>query len=179
MVNQLSGTDFPYTVYDTVMTGRYHNISPGFFGGKPSQADKAAVEEGINAAGLSDIRDRMVNTLSGGQLQRVFLAKVIAQNPKLILLDEPTNHLDLKHQLEFIEYVKSWTDTENRVSIGVFHDISLALRFADNVLFLADGRVSRIGRFEETADRSFLKQLYGVDVARFMKESTELFNVIQ
>jgi iron complex transport system ATP-binding protein len=175
VMSQFSEGFFPYSVFDTVMLGRYAHIK-GIFGGKPGKADRYAVEEAIAIAELNDIRDRAVNTLSGGQLQRVFWAKVLAQNPKLILLDEPTNHLDLKHQLELIDHVKTWSETAERHVVGVFHDINLALRFSENVIFMQDGNISRIGKFKDIADKDFLKELFGIDVQKYMNEISIFWN---
>jgi iron complex transport system ATP-binding protein len=177
VMSQLSAVHFPYSVYETVMLGRFSHIKPGLFAGSPTGADKAAVEESIEAVGLSKHRERQINTLSGGQLQRVFLARVLAQNPQLILLDEPTNHLDLKHQLELIDYTKKWVQNDKkRAVIGVFHDMNIALRLTENVLFLDNGKVSRSGLFSNVADGDYLQRLFGVNVAEYMSENKALWD---
>ena len=101
-----------------------------------SQKDKDIILDCIDKVGLMDYKDKMINELSGGQLQRVFLARVFAQDPDIILLDEPTNHLDLKHQIELLENLNKWTKENNKIVIAVLHDLNLVQYIADNVLLL-------------------------------------------
>ena len=108
LMSQISSVYFSYTVYETVALGRYIHNSKRIFS-EESKDDKKIVDECIRAVGLTEMKDKLITELSGGQLQRVFLARVYAQDPEIILLDEPTNHLDLKNQIEFIEYLKLWS----------------------------------------------------------------------
>ena len=172
VMSQINTIYFPYTVYDTVMLGRYQHMRRGPFGG-PSAQDRAAVARCLESTGLSDMQDRLVSELSGGQCQRVFLAHTLAQEPDTILLDEPTNHLDAKHQIELIDYLKTWTADGKHAVVGVFHDVNLALRLTDRVIFMKDGRLRGSGRFDEIASRAFLTELYGMDIAGYMLESLE------
>jgi iron complex transport system ATP-binding protein len=179
VLNQINTLYFPYTVYDTVMLGRFAHIKPGLFGGEIRKDDVSAVNESLNAAGIYDLRERKINTLSGGQLQRVFLARVLAQNPKIILLDEPTNHLDLKHQIELVDYIKAWVKgDENRAVIGVFHDMNIALRLSEKVMLMDNGKIGRIGNFADIADREYLQNLFGIDVADYMIQNMKMWNSI-
>ncbi len=167
LMSQLSPVYFSYTVYETVMLGRYPHRKGGLLD-RDSEADRAAVRESLERVGLWAHRDRPVTELSGGQLQRVFLARAFAQDPAVILLDEPTNHLDLKYQLELTESLRAWTARPGRCAVGVFHDISLALAFADRVLLLQDGLVRYLGP-ADALDRQTLTQVYDVDVAGYMR----------
>ncbi|MEN2257717.1 ABC transporter ATP-binding protein [Paraclostridium benzoelyticum] len=106
LMSQITQIYFPYTIYETVALGRYAH-STGVFNSL-SKEDKKIVLDCIEKVGLSDIKDKSINELSGGQLQRVFLARTIAQDPEVILLDEPTNHLDLKYQIELLEHLSIW-----------------------------------------------------------------------
>ncbi|MDR0946630.1 MAG: ABC transporter ATP-binding protein [Ruminococcus sp.] len=177
VMSQLNVTYFPYSIYDTVMLGRFSHLKPGIFTGNPQKADFEAVDESIKAVGLTELRDRQIDTLSGGQLQRVFLARVLAQNPQIILLDEPTNHLDLKHQLELIDYIKDWVEKgkEKRAVIGVFHDMNIALRLTQNVLLMDNGKVGKMGDFSEIADSEYLENLFGINVVSYMSENSKLW----
>jgi iron complex transport system ATP-binding protein len=181
VMSQFTIGSFGYSVFDTVMHGRFRYINPGLFGGNPSKEDVDAVLASINAVGIFDLRDRMINTLSGGQLQRVFLARVLAQNPQIILLDEPTNHLDLKHQIELVDYIREWVcsdKTRKRSVIGVFHDMNIALRLCENVMFMEDGKVGRIGKFTDVADAEYLKNLFGINVAKYMTHNISIWENI-
>jgi iron complex transport system ATP-binding protein len=177
VMSQQNAVYFPYSVYDTVMLGRYGHIKQGLFGGEPGRDDIYNVEESIRVLGLWELRDRLINTLSGGQLQRVFLARVLAQNPRVILLDEPTNHLDLKHQLELVDYVREWVN-DSRAVIGVFHDMNIALRLSKTVLFMESGKIGRMGEFRDIADRHFLKGLFDIDVVQYMTENSRLWETM-
>lgn len=167
LMSQLSPVYFSYTVYETVMLGRYPHRKGGLLD-RDSEADRAAVRESLERVGLWEHRDRPVTELSGGQLQRVFLARAFAQDPAVILLDEPTNHLDLKYQLELTESLRAWTARPGRCAVGVFHDISLALAFADSALLLQDGRTRYLGP-ADALDRQTLAQVYDMDVAGYMR----------
>ena len=117
----------------------------------------------------------MITELSGGQLQRVFLARIFAQDPQVILLDEPTNHLDLKYQVELIESLKEWAQKKARCVVGVLHDINLALSFADTVLLMEEGSVKAFEK-SEGFDLSLLDRIYQTDVRRFMREAFKRWN---
>lgn len=167
LMSQLSPAFFDYTVYETVMLGRYAHQRGGLLAGE-SEADRRAVEEGLKLTGTWELRGRLVTQLSGGQLQRVFLARVFAQEPQVILLDEPTNHLDLRCQVELIGSLRRWAGAGNRCVVGVLHDVSLALSFADTVLLLDRGGVLAYERMERF-DLALLDSLYGMDVRGHMR----------
>lgn len=171
LMSQLSPAAFDYTVYETVMLGRYAHQRGGLLSAE-SESDRKAVEDSLNLTGTWDLRDRLVTELSGGQLQRVFLARTFAQEPQAILLDEPTNHLDLRYQVELIDSLRSWAASPGRCVVGVFHDINLALSFADTVLLLDRGSVLARERMEDF-DLSLLDGLYGMDVRGHMKTTLQ------
>ena len=166
LMSQLSPAFFDYTVYETVMLGRYAHQRRGLLVGE-SEADRTAVEESLRRTGAWELRDRLVTQLSGGQLQRVFLARTFAQEPQVILLDEPTNHLDLRCQVELIDTLRAWAEAGNRCVVGVLHDINLALSFAGTVMLLDRGSVLAYERME-SFDLALLDTLYGMDVRGHM-----------
>ena len=172
VMSQVSALYFPYTVYDTVMLGRYQQMSRRAFG-RIAAEDRDMVEQCLESVGLEGLRDRRIDELSGGQRQRVFLAQALAQDPEIILLDEPTNHLDIRHQIELIDYLHRWTESGRHSVIGVLHDINLALRLTDRVLLMREGRIVAQGVFREIADATLLTEVYGTDIARFMRDSFE------
>lgn len=168
MMSQFSRTAFDYTVYEAVMLGRYAHRGESLFPVETA-ADRSAVEDALRRTGVWELRERAVTRLSGGQLQRVFLARTFAQEPQIILLDEPANHLDPRYQAALLENLRDWTADQKRCVVGVFHDIGLALAFADAVLLLEEGRLLSCGPVENL-DRKLLDRLYGMDVRRYMKE---------
>lgn len=165
LMSQISQIYFPYSVYDSVSIGRYA-YNNNLFG--LSKKDKEIILDCIDKVGLIDYKDKMINELSGGQLQRVFLAKVFAQDPDIILLDEPTNHLDLKHQIELLENLNKWTKENNKIVIAVLHDLNLVQYIADNVLLLNDGFMIKYGKVNEVLKDDVLKRVYGLDIREFM-----------
>ena len=168
MLSQLSPPAFPYSVYDTVMMGRYVHGKGGLLG-TPAAGDKEMVLQCLQSVDMLGQRDRDITKLSGGQLQRVFLARTLAQDPQIILLDEPTNHLDLKHQIELLDYLNAWAAKKNRAIVGVLHDINHAMRLSDHVLAMGDGKVIGLGKHIISGD--LLQQVYGVDVAGYMRQT--------
>lgn len=174
ILRQNEAVYFSYTVYETVLLGRYLHMKGGIFR-SPSKYDRDFVLECIDRVGLADVKDRQINTLSGGQLQRVFLAKALAQDPCLILLDEPTNHLDLKYQIELIEYLNQWTQKDGHTVIGVLHDLNLAMHFADKILLLSNGKIAKYGSINDFVDGKLLEEAYHMDIKSYMQKSLKIW----
>jgi iron complex transport system ATP-binding protein len=169
LLAQTAGIYFPYTVYDTVALGRFaysSSILKSF-----STDDREIIRGILEKLELWDIKDNLINELSGGQLQRVFLARTMVQNPNLILLDEPTNHLDLKHQIELLEYLSIWAKENNRAVIAVLHDLNMARRFAGRAFLLRQGLLVSSGMCDSVLSGEILKETYGLDIKAFMLES--------
>ncbi len=167
---QLETAYFAYSVYDTVMMGRYHLLRRGWLS-RPGEEDHAAVEASLRQVGLWEHRDRLITDLSGGQLQRVFLARTFAQEPSIIFLDEPTNHLDLLHQTELIAYLKQWSQEPGHAVCGVLHDLNLASELAGRVLLLDQGYTVAEGTWDEVCTPERLEAVFGMDVQGFMRDS--------
>ncbi|MDY2737324.1 ABC transporter ATP-binding protein [Intestinibacter sp.] len=166
LMSQITEIYFPYTIYDTVSLGRYA-YSKGVLS-KLSKEDDEIILDSIDKVGLLDIKDKLITELSGGQMQRVFLARVFAQDPDIILLDEPTNHLDFKNQIDLLENLKEWIKTNNKIVVGVLHDLNLVQYFADNVLMLQNGKVVSYGPPQKVLNDPVLDDLYGIDIKGFM-----------
>ena len=162
LMSQLSEIHFPYTVYETVSLGRYPYLKGAF--SSLSKEDVKIILDSIEKVGLTEYRDKMITELSGGQIQRVFLAKLFAQNPDIILLDEPTNHLDFKYQVELLEHVKTWAKTNKKIVIGVLHDLNLVHYFADKVIMLDNGNIVSEGTSMEVLNDDKLKNVYDIDI---------------
>ncbi len=177
LMSQFSGIYFSYSVFDTVMMGRYLHSKDGLFG-IPSEIDREKVTQCLRALDLLNLKDKEITQLSGGQLQRVLLARTLVQEPEIILLDEPTNHLDLKYQIELIEYLRDWSIEGNHSVIGVLHDINLAMRLSDNVMIMKDGVCAANGNANETLTSQLLQDVYDVDVANFFSTSLKKWQSI-
>jgi iron complex transport system ATP-binding protein len=175
MLSQQPAVYFSYSVYDTVMMGRYLHIKNRFLG-TPTEKDREVVIKSLDAVNMLADKDREITKLSGGQLQRVFLAQVLAQEPLIILLDEPTNHLDLKCRVEIIEYLKNWAEENERIVIGVLHDINLALELSEQLLVMKDGEIRANGTVDEIVADGLLDDVYEMDVAEYMKKTFKRWN---
>lgn len=167
LMSQITQLYFPYTVYDTVALGRYA-YSKGPFS-KLSKQDTEFIVDSMKKVGIYELRDKLITELSGGQLQRVFLARVFAQNPDVILLDEPTNHLDFKHQIELLKNLNNWAKDNNKIVVGVLHDLNLVQYFSDEVLLLKEGEIVDYGLPEKVLNGTKLNEVYEIDIKEFMK----------
>lgn len=178
VMTQISNVYFSYSIYEAVMLGRYWQIKERFFK-TPSKKDRDFVEKCLDSVGLLEMKDRQINSLSGGQLQRVFFARALAQEPKIILLDEPTNHLDLKYQKELIDYLKKWTLESGNSVVGVFHDINLAISLADQILVLEKGQMTGYGKPQKIIHQEILDRAYGMDIGKYMTDSLKRWEEIR
>ena len=165
---QLSQVYFSYTVEETVLMGRYIHLKGGFTA--YSLKDREIAEECMNRTGVKGLAKRQLSSLSGGELQRVFLARTFAQDAPILLLDEPTNHLDLKVVAGMSEYLLEWSLQEHHTLIGVYHDIPLALKLSEYLIVLKDGRISAQGPKDEVLSSGALEKAYDFGVREYLRE---------
>ncbi|MCL2200341.1 MAG: ABC transporter ATP-binding protein [Oscillospiraceae bacterium] len=144
------------TVFDSVLLGRKPYIKWAV-----SQEDIDICDDTIEKIGLSPFKLRYIDELSGGELQKVMLARALVQQPKLMLLDEPTSNLDPKNQYEMLGLVRDLTLERQMCSVIVLHDISLALRYCDRFLFIKEGEMYKYGD-ESIVTPETLKYVYGI-----------------
>ena len=144
------------TVFDIVLLGRKPYIKWGI-----EQKDIELCEEIIGQIGLSDFKLRYINELSGGELQKVMLARALVQQPRLLLLDEPTSNLDPKNQYEMLTLIKEMARERNISVLIVLHDLTLALRYCDKFLFIKSGAVYQYGD-ESVITEETLSVVYGI-----------------
>lgn len=151
--NELSRT----TVFDSVLLGRrpYFKWSAG-------KDDMRRCEEMLERLHLSAYAMRCIDELSGGEVQKVMLARALVQEPKALLLDEPTNNLDPKNQYEIMELVRQAAKEQNITVLMVLHDLNLALRYSDSCMFMKDGRVFAHGG-TDIVTRDLLRAVYSVE----------------
>ncbi len=171
LMTQSSNIQFPYTIYETVALGRYSHLN-GIFS-RLTKKDELIINESLKMVGILDIKNKLISELSGGQLQRVFLARAFAQDPEVILLDEPTNHLDLRYQIEILDYLKNWAKEKNKIVVAVLHDLNLVQNFGDRVLMLNDGIIKGHGNTKEVLNNNDLEEVYGIDIKSFMVKTLE------
>lgn len=149
--------DTRMTVHDTVMLGRRPYMGWAF-----TELDHAIVHDAMDRLGIDAMRGRFLSQLSGGEKQKVMLARALAQQPKALLLDEPTSALDIQNQYQVLKLVRDICHEDRMIAVVVIHDLDLALRFCDRFLLLKDGQVYRHGD-HTILDRKALKDVYGVD----------------
>jgi len=145
------------TVHDVIMLGRKPYMQWGF-----TERDHEIVHEAMDRLEISHLRGRFLSQLSGGERQKVMLARALAQQPKVLLLDEPTSALDIQNQYQVLDIVRDICKNEGITAIVVIHDLNLALRFCDSFLLLRQGRVYRSGG-REILDRQALLDVYKVN----------------
>ena len=146
------------TVFDEVLLGRRPYI-----GWRATRHDLEVVEEILKLMGLQDLAYKQTDRLSGGELQKVILARALAQEPEVLLLDEPTSNLDLKNQLQVMDLVRQIVDRQGLSAVVAIHDINLAFRYADYFLMLKQGKIHTLAPREEITPE-IIQDVYGVEV---------------
>ena len=174
VLSQNHAVNYAFSVKEVVGLGRYA-YSRGFFTGR-SDADDDAVTRSLALTGLQDLADQSVLKLSGGELQRVFLAQIFAQEPDLLILDEPTNHLDLLYQKQVFSLIEEWRKTPGRAVISVVHDLSLALAYGSSAILLDHGCTAALGPAGEVLTAERLQRVYGMDVKEWMQGLLKQWN---
>ena len=167
VLSQHHSVGYSFTVEEVVRLGRYSH-APGIFS-RRSDADEERVAEALALTGLTDLAGHSVLTLSGGELQRAFLAQIFAQDPKILILDEPTNHLDLVYQREVFTLIRKWLETPGRAVLSVVHDLSLARAYGTDAVLLSKGRAMAAGSVETVFAPEHLNAVYDMDVADWMR----------
>jgi iron complex transport system ATP-binding protein len=158
VVPQQAATDFDFTCEEVVTMGRSPHLKP--FRGESNQ-DLHIIQQSMERTGTWDLRTRSISDLSGGERQRVILARAFAQSPKILILDEATAHLDLRYQVEILKMIQELKKESNTSVLGSFHDLNLALPYADRIVLLEKGRVAAIGTPEEVVVESLLRKVFG------------------
>lgn len=150
-----------FSVWQTVMLGRTPYL--GWLG-KPSPVDCQRVDWAMQRTHLMDLRDRSIGELSGGEQQRVLLARALAQDTPILLLDEPTSNLDLHHQSLLLNLVKSLANEQGLAVLMALHDLNLAAIYADRLALLVEGRLRLVGKPEDVLTPETLAEAYQVPV---------------
>lgn len=159
MVQQESRLLFPARVWEFVMQGRHaHGGSLRF----ESHTDMQIVHDALMHVGAADLRDRLMDQISGGEKQRVILARALAQQPLLLLLDEPTLHLDIAAQVGLLDALRRLSSRYRYTVVVVTHELNLAAEYADQILLMHSGRCLRVGPPAAIYQRELLEQVFQV-----------------
>jgi iron complex transport system ATP-binding protein len=156
VVPQGETVTFPLRVDETVMLGRYARLGPL---AAPGAADHVAVREALARCDVAELAGRTIDTLSGGEWQRVRLARALAQDPRVLILDEPTTSLDIRHEMELFELVRRLVDA-GLAGLVITHHMNLAARYADRILLLSEGRVAGEGHPAEVLREATLRAVF-------------------
>ena len=146
VVPQNSEIRFPFSVMDVVMMGRTPALQTFE---RETREDMEIVEVAMRMTNVLKLADREIDQVSGGERQRVIIARALAQKPKVLLLDEPTLHLDVNHQLEVLDLVRDLVMDERLTVIMVSHDLDLAARYCDRLIMLSGGEIRAAGTVEK------------------------------
>lgn len=157
-VPQSSNRVFPTTVFETVLMGRRPHL--GWFN---SEKDKEKVWQVLEEMGLEDLSLHNFDELSGGQQQKILIARALAQDTGVILLDEPTSDLDIWHQLDVMENVRRLVKKRNVTALMVVHDLNLASKYSDRILMLKDGKIVAAGEPSSVMTVDNIASVYGVE----------------
>ncbi|RJP34860.1 MAG: ABC transporter ATP-binding protein [Candidatus Omnitrophota bacterium] len=149
----------PYSVFDLVMMGRfpYQGFWPF-----DSQSDIRTVYQAMERVSVAHLKNRYISELSGGERQRAYLARALAQTPRILLLDEPASNLDLAHQIELYQLLHQFNCEEQMTIVTVSHEINLATRYSSQIVLMKDGTIAHAGNPQSALTETNLDEIYQV-----------------
>ncbi|MBU5591561.1 ABC transporter ATP-binding protein [Clostridium sp. MSJ-4] len=171
VVSQHNNYNFDFMVSDMVLMGRSPHKK---FIEKDNAEDYKIMKESLEKVGMKDYANRSFSTLSGGEKQRIILARALAQKTQCLILDEPTNHLDIKYQLQFMSTVKKLGIT----IISAIHDLNIAALYCDKIYALKSGKIVSYGTPKEVLTKELINSLYDIDAKVTEDEETGILNVM-
>lgn len=159
ILRQSNHMNLRLTIRELVSFGRYP-----YSKGKLNEQDHIKIEEALSYMGITDIQDKYLDQLSGGQRQMAYIAMVIAQDTKYIFLDEPLNNLDMKHSVQIMKILRKLVDELGKTVVIVIHDINFVSCYADNVLALRDGVLVKNSETKKVINSKVLADIYDMDI---------------
>lgn len=167
-LNQKVNTDASFTVFETIILGKVNSLNF-----RLNDQDLADANKIMDLLNLMPFKDKMINKLSGGEVQKVFIAQALISNPKILLLDEPVSALDLKNQYEILSLIKDLTQKLSLSTLIVLHQIELIEKFADNIILIDQARLYKMGDKNMIFTRDMYREVYGLD-AKIIENDKEL-----
>lgn len=170
VVSQFNNINFDFKVLDVVLMGRSPHKS---LLQSENEGDYNIAIDSLKKVGMENYADRGFSSLSGGEKQRVILARSLTQKPKILILDEPTNHLDIKYQIEIMNVVKKL----GICVLAALHDISLASQYCDKIIVLKDGNIVTQGTPEDVVTSEMIKSVYDIDSYIYKNPVTDTLSI--
>jgi iron complex transport system ATP-binding protein len=170
VVPQTNEVHFSFTVRDIVSMGRmpFQGLMEGM-----SRSDDEIVDSALERVGLAGYGERHINVMSGGERQRVIIARALAQTPKILLMDEPTLHLDINSQFDVLDLVRDLCKQDGLTVVIVSHDLGMVARYCDRILMIHDHNILALGTPEEVLTPENMEAVFGVDAELVYDEKTK------
>ncbi|MEW6702350.1 MAG: ABC transporter ATP-binding protein [Bacteroidota bacterium] len=174
-VPQKNFSFFPFSVYEIVMMGRtpYLNMM-----GFENSLDRQIVEEALATMQVERLKQKGINEISGGEAQRVFIARALAQKAEIILLDEPNAHLDLEHQIMIFDFLKKLNSEQKITVLAVSHDLNLVGIFSKKVALMNEGSIILEGDKSEVLNEKNIAEVFKINSAVFPSQDSKSLNVL-
>ncbi|MGY3702865.1 iron ABC transporter ATP-binding protein [Vagococcus martis] len=159
ILKQANGVQLRLTVRELVAFGRFPHSK-----GRLTKLDQEKINESLAYLGLDDLAEETIDTLSGGQLQRAYIAMVLAQDTEYIFLDEPLNNLDMNHAVMLMKTIRRLVDEAKKTVVIVLHDINFAASYADNIVAMKSGEIFKAGPTDDIITKEVLDELYDMNM---------------
>ncbi len=157
-LNQNINSKAKFTVFETILLGKVADLSL-----KITKDDKKDVEKILDLLDIRKYKDKYINRLSGGEVQKVFIGQALVANPKILLLDEPVSALDLKNQYEIMRIIKDLTEKLSLTTLISLHQIGLIEKFADNIILIDNQKIYRQGPSKKVMDEDMFRDIFDME----------------